>query len=921
MTWFRRCTKHPHPALSLLFAIGVFLTADVVHARTAFYYGADVPVAELGAYDRVVLQPGLVSPGEVAALKAAGASVYAYVSVGEIEPADSLFNTLPNAALPGSNPAWNTRVADLTHAAWRTHILEDRLAPLSSSGFDGAFLDTLDSHHLLENIEVQRAALVTLISEIQRRYSELSLLLNRGFEILADLDQPVAGVVAESLYHGWNGKEYRVVPPEDRQWLLDRLAQARPYADELVVIDYLPFAAQEERRGLARKIEAAGFDAWVAEPSLRDLGTSDLVPVPRRLLVIHGEKEAPLTERDVHVMFGVIFDWLGYVVEYHDVRDGPPVLMKGVHAGVISWLDASVTEELSWFENWLMQLLEDEYPLVLLATLPSYSDRVLDALGLEALAPDRMEVEGVVEPPVLVGNLEAPLRIRRYEVPPVRSVNAANDVDLALRTNSGEVVSPVLTAPWGGMALHPYIVEDYGEGRRRWLLDPYSFLTAALGYTPRPVLDTTTESGSRLLTVHIDGDGFPSRAFVPGSPLSADVLRETFIQGYELPHTVSIIEGEISANGLYPEQSDMLETAARKIFAEPNVEVASHSFSHPFYWRPDVLRDDQPLQYGMNLPLEGYEMSLEREIAGSIDYINERLSPAGKRVKVFLWTGSADPDEHALEMLEDRGVLNVNGGNTNVVAADESLLNVWPQARLEGNGLQVYAPAMNENVYTNNWTGPFYGYRKAIETFRLTDHPRRLKPISIYYHFYSATKPASIRALHEVYAWALGQEVLPIYLSEYSRRVRDFHHAWIYRDLDDNWVVGDMGALRTIRLPDSMGYPDPIEPGSVAGWRTLNSDRYLHTLGDHAHFSLAATPAQKVSLVSANAHIERWVPAKDSVELRIRGFLPVRFSIRSSRTCRLELEGGTIIQPESTGQLLRFDTNVKDTGDARLVCR
>lgn len=910
-------------ALLLLAVVGSALSSPA-WSRTAFYYGPSPPVAELSAYDRVVLEPSLVTPAEVAALTAAGAAVHAYVSVGEIETDDPLYASLPPDAVPGTNPAWQTKVADLTHPAWRRHIVEGKIAPLGGRGFAGAFLDTLDSHHLLPDVGRQRDALASIISEVQGRYPGLSLILNRGFEVLQDLQAPVAGLAVESLFNGWDAGtgSYRAVPEPDRAWLLARLKEAEAYADEIVVIDYLPHADQQQREALARQIVDLGYAPWVAEPALTDLGTSDLVPVPRRILVIHAESDAPLTERDVHVMFGVVFDWLGYVVEYHDIRSGPPQLIQGVHAGVVSWLDEGTTERLSWFEDWLVGVVDSGFRLVMLATLPSVADALLDRLGLApAVARKAPVAVGVVGEPELVGTFEAPLRVRKHQVPPVRSVGADNDVDLVIELDSGQSVTAVVTGPWGGMALQPYLVEDYGQGRRRWLLDPYRFLALALGHTPRPVFDTTTESGNRLLTVHVDGDGFPSRAFLPGSPLSAAVLLEEFITTYDLPHTVSVIEGEVGAAGLYPEQAPLLEAAARKIFSAHNVEIASHSFSHPFYWRPDSLTADQPTEYGMNLPIPDYQMTLEREIAGSIDYINERLAPAGKQVQVFLWTGAADPDDRALAMLEARGVLNVNGGNTHLLDADASRLLVWPQARLENGAIQVYAAAMNENVYTNNWTGPFYGYRRAIETFELTDQPRRLKPIGIYYHFYSATKPASIRALHEVYNWALSREVLPIYLSGFARRVEAFHRAWLCRDLDGNWVAGAAGALRTLRLPRSLGYAQPLDPGSMAGQRRINDDVYLHLTGDSIRFALGAVLPDGVWLEQANAHVLRWEADAGSVDLRLSGSRPIRFSVRSAERCRLLLASGEEVPGLRSDAVQAFSLEHRDTGDARLVCR
>lgn len=898
------------------------LAATIVQARTAFFYGSEPPLAELAAYDRVVLDPTRVTAREVRWLSARGVIVHAYVSLGEIGVHDPLIQSLPQDALAGSNPAWKTRVADLTHAAWRTYVLETRLAPLADWGFQGAFLDTLDSYQLLDDPLGQQAALAELIGRIQTRYPALELILNRGFEVLAELPAPVAAVAVESLYSGWDAaaEDYREVSEDDRRWILDRLAEAAPHAGEVIVIDYLPAEAPERRVETARRIAGHGFDPWVALPSLTDLGTSDLVPEPRRLLVLHAESDSELAERDAHVLFGVIFDWLGYVVEYHDVRHGRPRLVPGVHAGVVTWLEGGATDALDWFEDWLLAAMDDGFPLAILAELPSSSDRVLARLGLRtADLGAQPEAQAVESASALLGGLEAPLRLRRYRIPRAVSVGAQNEVALSIRLADGGRVTPVVLGPWGGLALHPYLVEDHGGGRRRWMLDPYAFMAAALRHQPKPVFDTTTENGSRLMTVHVDGDGFPSRAFLPGSPLAADVLLGEFIERYDVPHTVSVIEGEVAATGLYPDQAPVLEAAARRIFAHPNVEIASHSYSHPFYWRPEMLGDDASLAYGLHLPIEGYRMNLAREIDGSVGYIDRVLAPPGKRVNVFLWTGAADPDDEALDRLAARGLLNVNGGNTHLLHSDASRLGVWPQARLEKRNLQVYAPVMNENVYTRNWEGPHYGYRKAIETFELTDSPRRLKPIGIYYHFYSATRPAGIAALHDVYRWALSSEVLPVPLSGFARRVQDYHEAYLYRDLDGNWVAGNLEVLRTLRLPAGLGYPLGED---VAGYSEHNGERYLHLVSGSARIALAGTPPAGPTLHHAAARIDHWQRGDDgAVALTLSGSLPVRFAVRSTTGCAFTPgSGGSQSRPSVDG-LVSFELEEKETGNARLVCR
>ncbi|WP_201800302.1 hypothetical protein, partial [Enterobacter hormaechei] len=108
--------------------------------------------------------------------------------------------------------------------------------------------------------------------------------------------------------------------------------------------------------------------------------------------------------------------------------------------------------------------------------------------------------------------------------------------------------------------------------------------------------------------------------------------------------------------------------------------------------------------------------SLDREISGSINYINARLAPPGKRVKLLQWSGDCQPPEIAVRMAWDAGVLNLNGGDTTITRSSPSWTEIAPLGIDKGPGAyQVFAPNQNENVYTNDWTGPFYGFDRLIE--------------------------------------------------------------------------------------------------------------------------------------------------------------------------------------------------------------
>lgn len=63
------------------------------------------------------------------------------------------------------------------------------------------------------------------------------------------------------------------------------------------------------------------------------------------------------------------------------------------------------------------------------------------------------------------------------------------------------------------------------------------------------------------------------------------------------------------------------------MFALPNVEIASHSYSHPFKW--GLAEAGVGESYHLDIP--GYVFNIQRETKDSIDYINRRLVPPGKK--------------------------------------------------------------------------------------------------------------------------------------------------------------------------------------------------------------------------------------------------------------------------------------------------
>ena len=115
-------------------------------SSVAFWYADEPPLPELSQFEWVVVEPGHVSASDLAYLKAQGRTVFAYLSVGEYQ-GDLTAAGLQDAASSIRNSAWNSQVMDLEASAWRDYLL-GRASALKGQGYDGVFLDTLDSFHL-----------------------------------------------------------------------------------------------------------------------------------------------------------------------------------------------------------------------------------------------------------------------------------------------------------------------------------------------------------------------------------------------------------------------------------------------------------------------------------------------------------------------------------------------------------------------------------------------------------------------------------------------------------------------------------------------------------------------------------------------------------------------------------------------------
>jgi polysaccharide biosynthesis protein PelA len=354
-----------------------------------------------------------------------------------------------------------------------------------------------------------------------------------------------------------------------------------------------------------------------------------------------------------------------------------------------------------------------------------------------------------------------------------------------------------------------------------------------------------------------------------------------------------VIEAEVRGyvDDQKPGDAEFLTRLARNIFALPKVEAASHSYSHPFYWdendKTEALYEEQHLQ--LVDPYNPKRVDPQREVVGSVKFIEENLLPPDKKVKIFLWSGNCRPWPDAIRYTRELGIENMNGGDTIISRKHPSLSKVAPRCMLWKDQLQIYAANQNENVYRErpnfggDVTGPFLGgFMHALDGFQRMESPRRLKPVNIYFHWYSGDNLASLKALTTLFDWSASQELHSLTASQYARIVRDARATRLFQKSEHHWLLVSEGSLRTFRLPKSDWQPDVAASRGVTGYRVNGEFVYIHTDGSpRVELVLSQNPARHVYLSASTAEVEfeKFQPAL------------VQFSVREVRPCQIILAG------------------------------
>ena len=570
-------------------------------------------------------------------------------------------------------------------------------------------------------------------------------------------------------------------------------------------------------------------------------------------------------ENAVHSILECPINYLGGLVRYHYIASGPPpkALLDDARA-VLTWFDSD-TAEPDWLWDWLEQEVAPRNLRVVhfgewgpLANDAARLERWLARFGLAWQEVFRKGPHGfaVEFRSKELCAYEADPRIESIHSGP-RSTGADNRVWVTTREpgENGTVCHPVVTGPWGAVALAPWTIRVGGDDLdRRWHLDPFVFLREALGLERVPAPHPAVLNGRRMWILQVDGDGFESLSSIRQGEYAARVMKEEVFERYALPYTVSVIIRSLTPDLTIAEPTPAM-LLAREILAMENVEPASHGVLHTLEWRADEETAADRIAWYPGLA--NYTYSPVAEVRDSIRFINERLTEAPRRCVVMLWTGEANPWENALDAAREAGCVNLNGGVFRWDRWHDSLGFVSPWSRRVGKALQVYAGAANENDFDGFFDTMPTAFRHIDQTIERTGAPRILKPADIYIHFYSAENHARLGVIHDlIRRWALKEPTAPVFASTYVRAVMGAVETARVHRTPTGWRFEDFAGCRSVRIDDEPRRVDLSRSRGILGMRRAGNRLWIHLAAPDAEVVLADRAPRRPHVEEANCLLE-----------------------------------------------------------------
>ena len=238
----------------------------------AVYYSSDAPMDILKKFDLVVLDSGCQTD---LIRESDGRPIYlGYVSIGEAEEGRAHFPEIKGAPfLVDKNPDWDSWYVDVRSEQWQRLLLDRVIPEIFQKGFNGIFLDTLDTAaHLEKYVDPEKYrgsmdAMVSLIRQIRHKYPQAWLCANRGMDLWPRIADQVDGLVLEdyATIYDFKSKRYKLLPEKTIQANMDMVREIKETHPRVTVLslDYVKPGYGKRARSVIARARKDGLVPYV----------------------------------------------------------------------------------------------------------------------------------------------------------------------------------------------------------------------------------------------------------------------------------------------------------------------------------------------------------------------------------------------------------------------------------------------------------------------------------------------------------------------------------------------------------------------------------------------------------------------------------------------------------------------------------
>ena len=592
--------------------------------------------------------------------------------------------------------------------------------------------------------------------------------------------------------------------------------------------------------------------------------------VPREILALYdGDLEPTADETRIHRFAELPLNHLGYTIAYRDIRRPLPSAAEiRRFAGVLTWFTTPPAARDAYLA-WARSAVRTARRWVILGTTGAsfWTDEAAagDALlGEIGLRHRRRAVDLTLgtqlhsrDPALTAFEGAADAVLPPYEVTDAARPDLEPWLELILpqREGGGRSVAVAVSSRGGYAASGFAMVEDQGLGRARWLIDPFAFFARALRDWPVPAPDVTTLSVRRIYFSHVESEGLNHVVLSKDREqvLVAGLFLDQIVSAFpDLPVTFALTPGDLDAviGG-----NETPRALVREIWSHPAVEPSVSSYTRPYAWRffdsysrareEELVAAARPAgRFGLRrlTDLVSTNARTDRYVAKAREYprnylltpfdlaqetrgawaVADALAPPGKGVRLYQWTGDAQPSEEAIALTRGLSLHNINGGEARFDATYPSVAHLPPLARPVGEQRQVYAVSADDLPVRKAWRPAVAALKGLRTTLAATETPRRLKGFNLHYRLATVGNPEALSEIEHYLREAQGSALIPIRTGEYAALADDFPRVEIAMSGPRSWEVRRRGSIQTLRFDDA----DAIEADLAASEGVIGQSRH-----------------------------------------------------------------------------------------------